>query len=368
MRIEINGDLYEGFVSASMVSRLDALSKTFSFGATSEEAKPFPFQGGEACKVLVDGELALTGFIELVNVDGDQETHELALQGRGKTGDLLDSSLGNKENADLSDIQPPITLKRAIERVIAHLGTSLLVVDEAGPDPFNEAEDLASPEPGQNAFEFIEALARKRQVLLSENELGNIVIVSTPGAEVGAYLQHRVKDNTNNVTSYSVSYDTTGRFNAYRSVNQLNTVPLSLAGTTETSAVVDQTSPVVRDRRIRAGRQHVLVAESMYSAAEGEKRAQWERNVRKARGNAYSATVHGYRNQAGELWKVNDLVPVMDEYAGIEATMLVNMVTFALDEEVGRTTTLGLVDKNAYSLALAEPEEPEEEVSGGLLG
>lgn len=371
MKIEVGGVQYEGFVAASVISRLDALSNTFSFQATSEEARPLPFLGGEACNVLVDGESVLTGSIELVNVDGDRESHKIDIQGRDKTGDLLDSSLGNVENGPLSDIKPPISLKRAIELVVSHLGTDLLVVDEARPALFNAAEDLVAPEPGQNAFEFIELLARKRQVLLTSNGDGDIVIASTPGAEVEAFLQHRIRDDANNVLSYSVSYDTTGRFNAYRSVSQLNVTPLNLTGSVETSAIVDQTSKVVRDRRIREGRQHVLVAESMYSSAEGERRALWERNIRRARGRVYSAAVDGYRNQTGNLWAINELVPVVDEYAGIEAIMLVNTVTFSKDEEGGSGTVLSLVERDAYSLTLAEPEEPEEpeeKMGDGLFG
>jgi len=363
MRIEVDGVQYADFAAASVVSRLDALSNTFAFEATSEEARPLPFLGGEACSVWVDGEKVLTGSIELVNVSGDKESHKIDIQGMDKTGDLLYSSIGS-----ISDFRPPMTLKKAIERIISHLGASIFVVDLVSPDSFNSAEDLAAPEPGQNAFEFIEILARKRQVLLTSDEEGNVVITSSHGEVVGATLQHRVDDNSNNVLSYAVSYDSTGRFNAYKSMSQLNPTPLVLAGGTGVDAIVDQQSKIVVDQQIRAGRQFILVAESMYSSAEGEKRILWERNVRRARGRVYSATVHGHRNQTGNLWRINEVVLVADEYAGVEASMLVNSVTYGVDEDEGTYTALSLVEKNAYSIAAAEPQEVEEKMGDGLFG
>jgi prophage tail gpP-like protein len=361
VRIEINGIQYAGFVAANATSRLDTLSDTFAFEATSEEADPLPFRLGDACSVWVDDEKVLTGFVELINVDGDSESHMIDIQGRDKTADLLDSTIGA-----LDDLKPPISLKRALERVIQNIGSSLSVVDLEGPALFNAAEDLASPEPGQNAFEFAELLARKRQVLLTSDAEGRLVIASSTGTKVDAWLRHRVDDDTNNVISYSTSYDSTGRFNAYKAINQLNAgSPLNLAGIISTDTVVDQTSKVVRDQQIRAGRQFVLVAESAFSAAEGEKRAKWERNIRRARGSFYSARVDGYRNQAGDLWAINTLVPVVDEYAGIRATMLVNSVNFTLEGDGGTSTTLGLVEEDVYSIAAAEPEEPSDE-EGGL--
>lgn len=365
MRIEVDGVEYLNFESASATVRLDALSNTFSFEATSEEARPLPFLGGEACRVLVDGEVVLTGFIEVVDASGDSGSHSIGIVGRDKTGDLLDSTIDK-----LSDLRGGrLALKTIIERVIAHLNpkdpTFIRVVDLAKPASFNPAEDLHAPEPGQNAFEFIEKLARKRQVLLTSNGDGDVVITASSGKEVNASIQHRVKDNRNNVISYSVSHDTTGRYNLYKSRAQLNATATSLAGTTSNDSIVNQGDAVqATDKDIRRGRQLVLVSENMSSGTENQNRARWEANIRKARGRVYSAVVDGFRNQTGNLWTINELVRVHDEYAGIEATMLVNSVEYSLSPDEGRTCTLSLVERNAYTLELEEPET--EEIGSGL--
>lgn len=355
MRLQVDGTRYGNFVGAEAVLRLDALSRTFGFEATSSQAQPLPFRGGESCLVFADGEQILDGFIELVNVDGDGGSHKIDVQGRDRTADLLDSGLGR-----LSDLRAPISLRAIVERVVAHLGTDLDVLDLANPAPFTRAEDLAAPEPGENAFEFLEALARKRQVLLTSDGSGRLVISSATGTVVDARIEHRRQGtSSNNVLTYSVSYDSTGRFNSYKSISQLNAVALSLGGgDVSPSSVASQgTTKTVTDGEVRRGRQLVLVGESSFSTAEGARRASWEANIRRARGKTYSATVHGYRNQAGLLWTPNTLVQVVDDFAGINDRMLVNSVTFSMSEGEGRTTTLALVEKDAYTLIVSEPVE-----------
>ena len=365
MRIEVDGIQYQDFVSASATLRLDALARTFSFVATSDQAVPLPFKGGEACKVVVNGEDVITGFIELVNVDGDDESHTIQITGRGKTADLLDSSIGT-----LDTVIRPGSLKSVVEQIIGHIGADLQVIDDVSPAPFNSAEDIVAPEPGQNCFDFLERLARKRQVLLTSDGEGNVVIAQGSGTTVeGAFVQHRVADDSNNVLAYSASYDLTGRFNVYRMVTQLNQGALNLAGVTPAASVVSQgQAVVVRDNapelQARA-RQLVLVGENMSSGPEDQKRAVWEQNIRRARGRVYSATIDGHRNQAGLLWTPNTLIRVVDEYAGINALMLVNTVEFQLNDQGGRTTILSFVESDAYSLALQEPVT--EKVGDGLV-
>lgn len=364
MRIEVDGVRYGNFLRASAEFRLDALCGSFEFEATSEEGRPLPFVGGEACTVVVDDELVLTGFVEVVSVDGDAGEHRISVAGRDKTCDVLDSSISG-----LSDLRAPITLAQVARRVISHLGAGVRVADLASPASFEEAEDLAAPEPGQGAFEFLETLARKRRVLLTSSPEGDLVIATPTRSDSGGRIVHRRREEgeSNNVLSYSVSYDLTTRFNRYVSASQRNLVPLSLAGEPDLDSIVDQgTSSPVIDPDVRSGRQLVISGESMFSDSQDQLRARWEADVRKARGRAYAATVHGYRNQLGSLWRTNQLVRVDDDFAGIAALMLVNGVRYSTSLEEGRTTTISLLNRNAYTLQLEEPED--EEIGLGLAG
>ncbi len=347
MKIEVDGIQYFGWTEASANIRLDTLSNEFNFKATSQEGKPLPFKGGESCSIYVSDEKILTGSIEIVNIDGDSNSHTITVAGRDKTGDLLDSKIGS-----ISDIRPVSSLKTIIEGLIKHLGNDIEVTENYTPELFRKSEDLAAPEPGQPAWDFIENLARKRQVLLSSDGDGNVLIARAQSEEIEVTLQNKINDDANNVLSYSVSYDRTGRYNVYRISSQLNPVAIVYAGRVANSAIVSQNAQQL-DPDIRPGRQFVIVAEN--AGSNPLDRAKWEANVRKARGKVYGATMDGFRNETGELWQVNKLVQVVDEFVDINSRMLINSVNFSADISGGRNTTLSLVEKNAYSLTLEEP-------------
>lgn len=360
IELQVAGKQYTQFTSAVVGIRLDALSNTFEFQATSQDGAPLPFIGGEACKIIVDGEVVLTGFIEIVEVDYDAGTHNIAIAGRDKTGDLLDSTLDS-----ISDINAPITLKQLVERIISEIGVDISVIDNLNPEQFNKAEDIASPEPGQNAFAFLEQYSRKRQALLSSNGDGNIVITRSSGTFINAPLRHVIGSDNNNIIRGNVSYDTTGRYNVYKFASALNAVALVFAGKTPISSLVDQKGQTT-DPDIRSGRQLILISEEAFSDSQNEKRSQWEANIRKSRGRVYSVVVDGFTNATGALWDVNTVVSVVDDFSRIDARMLVNSVTFNFDLDTGSTTTLGLVDENAYTLSISEPEV--QRIGNGIFG
>lgn len=361
MRLEVNGIEYSNFTSASCELRLDSLSNTFSFEAVAPGGQALPFKGGEACKVIVDGETVLTGFIEVVSVNYDAGNHTINVSGRDKTADLLDSTID-----DIDDIRGEgLTLKILIEKVISQLGLDIEVIDEVNPDPFNPAEDIASPEPGDNAFSFIEKYARKRQVLLTSNADGNIVIATNSGETADGAVQHIIGANDNNVMTSNFSFDTTGRYNAYKMASGLNPVALNQAGDTDLASLVNQSGGVF-DSEIRAGRQLILISESPFSDGNCVKRANWEADIRKARGLIYSATVPGFRvnGNEGDLWTINKLYQIVDDFIGKIEPMLSNSVRFTFDADNGRNTELGFVGEKAYTLLL-EPD-PFAEVAGNV--
>lgn len=356
--LEVGGDVYTGFVEATVTQSLIDLANTFSFEATAADGVPLPFKGQEACKVFVDGKKKLTGSIELINIEGDGGSHRIVLTGRDKCGDLLDTMLG-----PMQDIQGTLSLKRICEIVIAHVGLSIKVIDNANPKLFEELVDMGSPDPGQYAFEYLEPLARKRQVLLTSNEDGDLVITKADQVESkGAYIHHRVGDPElkNNVLDYSFSRDFTGRFNVYRTVGSMS-APAAAIETEQLTRIglsaefMASQLTLTRDQAIRVGRQFILVDESAIPTGDSGERARWERDIRKARGDAYGVTVHGYSHQGGEHWKTNRLVTVLSEYIGVSDKMLVDSVSF--NQSPGSSTTITLIDKDAYTLSLLEPVE-----------
>jgi prophage tail gpP-like protein len=150
-------------------------------------------------------------------------------------------------------------------------------------------------------------------------------------------------------------------------VSALNPINLNFAGIVDEEAIVSQgadfTDPVVRQ-----GRQLAMVSSSSFSNEQCLLRAQWEASIRRTRSKTYSVAVDGFYSSTGSLWEVNTLVPVVDEFAGIDSKMLINTVSMTQDltsEDGGSITVLGLVPQDSYKLTLSEPKA--EKVGDGLF-
>lgn len=359
MKLEVNGIQYENFISARCGLRLDSLSSEFSFSAITPEGQALPFKGGEECRVIVSDEPVLTGFIEVVEVSYDGSDHILNVSGRSKVADLLDSSLDQ-----FDDIRgDELSLKQLIESVISHLKLDIKVIDEVEPPLFNSAEDIAAPEPGDNAFEFIERYAKKRQVLLTDNPDGNIVIATNSGEKAEGAIQHIIGADDNNVVSSNFRFDTTGRYNLYKVSSGLNFASLNLAGDTGIDSAVDQKGTKTDDE-IRAGRQLIIVPDASMADGNCQKRANWEADLRRARGLVYGASVVGFRvgGDTGNIWTLNRIYQIVDDFVGKIEPMLSNAITFSIDDQDGSTTRLEFVGSNAYTLLL-EPDPLAEEAT-----
>jgi len=353
MKLEVNGVPYENFTAASCEVRLDTLSSSFSFEAVATAGAALPFKGGESCKVLVEDKTVLTGNIEVVDVSYDATNHNIFIQGRDKTGDLLDSTLDA-----ISDIRAGISLKELIEKVLEQIGLKIDVIDNVNPPKFTEVEDIASPESGDNAFAFLEKYSRKRQVLLTSDADGNIVIDKNSGQIAQGGIQNILGASDNNVRSGNFIFDTTGRYRVYRFSSQLNPVSLFSAGVTDLASIVSQRGGV-SDSEIRLGRQLILVSETPFSDEQCKKRSQWQADIQRGRGLTYAVTLDGYRvdlkNPNSDIWRTNRLYQITDDFLGKQQRMLSNSVTYSLSLDGGQQTSIGFVDENTYTLDLITP-------------
>lgn len=354
IELVVNGVVYEQFTRVSVSIGLAQLASSFEFTAIAEQGNPLPFKGGEQCTILVDGEQVLKGHLEIIQIDYGPDEHSIFISGRSLTADIVDSSLTALE------LNTPISLKRCIERTIEQLNLDVSVIDNIGTlSDFTKDEDKISAEVGENSFDFIYDLARKRQVLLSEDGFGNLLITRSDPESLDVTLQMKVGNDENNILSSSVSYDHTDRFNKYIVKSQGNISSTSLSSLFDVNTATDQGAEAI-DSNVRTGRQFVFRAEKSSSNQQSQERATWEGNIRRTQSIAYSLSVVGFRTDKGVLWDVNKLVNVADDYADIEASMLIDSVSFTFSVEEGSITQLGLVSSDSYLVSLEEPKEIED--------
>ena len=348
INLEVNGIEYTNFTEAGVTLALDTLANDFTFDAALPDGENLNIKGGDACTVIVDGELVLTGYVENITGHYTATGHTIVITGRDKTSDLIDSSIDV-----IDDIRDSVTLKEIIEKVIEHIGAGITVVNNVTPAPFNKAEDIIAPLPGDNAFLFVEQYAQKRQVLLTSNAHGDVVITNSQETSGGGALQNAINSDTNNIVEASWSYMAGALFNKYINKGQLDPGALDFADAKTEYGLVSQRGED-EDTAIRVGRQLVTVLATGFSDDQLLERAKWSKKIRRSRSIAYSCHVPGFKNTANQLWAVNTVVSVFDEFANINQDLLINSVQF-LYGAGGSRTLLTLVPAGSYELQPTEP-------------
>lgn len=347
--IEVDGVLYENLLEIRVRRDMTEFCGTFSMSATNENAKltdlsNFPIKPTSKINIYIDEFPVMTGYVDTISVNLSEGEYTLSINGRDITQDILDSSLiGNTEFTN------KISFKKVIERVLQNLNISdIKVIDNiSNLDNFKTSE-LISGSVDETAFDFLNKLAKKRQVLLGTDGEGNITISRASTENIDGELRNIIGDNENNVFLATNNIDSVSRFNKYNIYSQDNVS----SGFDDFQDVPSKTASAT-DTEIRASRQLNIITENSCNTTDCKNRAIWESNYRKARANVTSCSVEGfYANETNKtLWQVNKLVNTKIELLGIYTDLIIKSVEFSqTNEEL--VTNLEIVDKNAYTLGL----------------
>ena len=263
-------------------------------------------QEGAPCTITIEGDLVLTGYVDVVQADFDKAAHELTLAGRGRCADLVDctsewpTSIIN--GSSLSDIARKLCTPYGIS------------VRPSG-------NDIAIPQFGvtniETPFAQIEEMCRYAQVLVYEDASGNLVLGDV-GEDSGGPITWGV-----NVERARVKRSMAERYSDYDCyLNSTDGFGDIAAGFNVRGT--DQDSGVLRHRLLG------MVLEAPTGAPQQDfitRRLQWERARRAGRAYQAVVTVPGWRDANGALWAPNTQVPISLPKHGVEATWIVGDVT-----------------------------------------
>lgn len=352
IKISIDGQVLTDFSQASVFRSVQTISGGFSFTASPQVGVPYPIQNGSVCQILIGDVPVIDGFVEEVSVDYGPGAHEIAVTGRDKTADLIDSSVG-----PAIDLKGPISLKSVCETTLAAMGLSAIQVFDlsGGIDPFT-ADEVVSAEVDMGGFDFLESFAIMRQVFLTTDGLGNIQIVRAGTVRALSGLQNSIQNpEFNNIESAGLQNSLASRFNRIDVVTQL--APAGLGDNDQPSATVATQQGFAVDTDIRTTRRLFIQAEECGSSEIATQRAAWEANTRRAQSLQYRATVAGLFQDAQETtpWAPNQIVNVNDDFADVHANMLIWTVESRFDQTGGSTTQLTCAPPDALSLTVTEP-------------
>lgn len=347
MNIAIDGKQFDTFTEANVHTDMSEIARTFSITAETRGVQDIPFRKGQTVEISIEDDRIFTGFVERLDLRIDGDGQEYSISGRDLLADVIDSNLD-----ELGDIG--LTVEHIAKVVLRKLGIAAKVIDLANTKdrPFESHFDIVAPEPSDTAGEFLKSIARRRQVLLTSDGFGNLVITQGIGLRVDGRVVHRVDQVGNNIEAMEYVTDDSQRFGIYTTDSQLNLAALASQGNATPVAQIVGTTAAFRDPAIRETRRRSVASESSYPLVDASQRARWEANLSRAEGTQYAVTMSGFRNGAGELWMENTAPIIQDEFAGINGRMLIKSVDYK-DGANGETVRLSFTEPGAFQAQLA---------------
>lgn len=350
----VDGRTYKNFKRIEVSLDMDNVAGSFSMVSSIDKDNMFPFEMNDYIEIYVDGEQVINGYIDELVVDYSTSFHDVKISGYSKIIDIVHSSIEKREA-----FKTPITLKQIAEDLLEENGmdeTEVKIAEGVEIEKFEE-EGTLEPALGETIFEFLEKLARKRQIILNSDEKGNLILTRGIG-EKSSFFYYRlynvVGGKGNNILSASLRRDNTDRYRIYKVHSGDDPINTGLTITdTEVNlgpSLVDKYS-LFFDLDIRETRRLEMKAEESSNQQGCETRAKWEKNIRKTRSLNYSATVQGHSGRpTNEPYKINAWVRVIDDFCNIKGYLLIKKVVFNYSLDDGSTTTLECVLKDGYNI------------------
>ena len=393
--IDINGDTYLGWESCEICDSLEQLGNDFTLTTNIPADITNTIQKGQSLIVRIDNQNIMTGYIDSIDISESADSSQMIVKGRDKTCDFVDSRVSNKT------FTPPIGFQQILRKLLKVVGyrvtsTNSLsnpLVGKLGQDQiavindYGLIEDFKTTEgisfsPGESSYELIKKLADKRQLILSTDGYGNIVISNIGASPTVTTLQRILDDKasiTNNIISASMHDSLHDRFYEY-------TIASKGTGATNsrspffvkkgTDAEKNASDPIqndvvsysatVYDEDVRQTRKFYAVVPSLTNPLCKE-RAQWELNIRKAKDFTYTCIVAGFRqniastfdilnlNELNPLWKPNQKIYLVDDRYNLDNEYLIKSVKYKQSNSEGSITELTLIDEYSYTHSIFKP-------------
>ncbi len=350
LTLRVNGKNYGGWTSVQIGRSLDAIADTFDLGIStaisSQFAEDFDIVDGDQCELIYDGETLISGYVDTVDANYNASAFSVTVNGRSRTGDLVDCSAIHKPWRNTS-------MLKIAEELCAPFG--IAVSNALGEEPPKESYFKLSN--GETVFDALDRLARTYAVRVRSYPDGSVYftrtgaerypdIVIAPGLNVvsGGFVksmeerysqyifraQYAADDETYGAAASAAKYELSDEgVDRYRPLLvHSDTQPRNAAGRfTKGKKLTPLESAALWERNTRAGRARKL----KYEVADPEDMAR------------------SWQTSKGILWEPNIVVSVRDPMLGVEGEFLITDVTLTLGAG-GTRTALSLTHPSAYDI------------------
>lgn len=324
---------YTGWETCRVQLAFDQASGTFELGVSGENASELikhPLKKGMQCRVMLGDETVITGYINTRRAAYDATSHTLSIAGRDLMCDLIDCS-AIVPNQELHNV----TIAEAAQQLIA---------------PF-PAIRLDCPTPGAKFAKFVVNDGDTILDVLQTHAKQRGLMVYTLGDGVLRIRRPEVNDigialiEGQNLKVASMDESDDEQFAEY------------IIHAQDSDDGKHQPEQRYTDPAIRKGRVRIINAEKPDDGTQIKNRAEWEAKLRKSRSVTANATVQGWTvskppSPQAKLWRVGDTVNITSPALGLIARpMLVNGLTYNVENGSGATTELSLVLPEVYAYA-----------------
>ena len=319
-KVEIfcNDNLIESFNDFSLTKSIENFCNSFSFTITNKMANDIFLAEGSRIRISIADENQFAGLVESINHSQTSNSHSITVQGRDKTGELIDSYIIAKQYKQNDFL-------KLLRLVLNDNGyQSIKITSDIKILPKLVGKSFI-PEKEEKIFSFIDRLAKQLRVILITDSDGDILITRE-----GADLAVGGLDASNNIISTSLDIDTSESYKYIKIIGNIKT-DQSKKRLTQGKEIIDERSQTNKRLIVNIGnntnRQNI------------ESIANWYMAVKRGKGARYNATVQGFltNNTTGLLWQANTTVILKDSKKGINGLFLIQSVNYSQSLEGSKT-------------------------------
>lgn len=337
--LEIDGRGYEGWTEVRVTTGLERIPSDFDIALTERwpgQQVDWRIKPGDECRVLIGGDLVVTGHVDAFAPQYDARSHSIRVTGRSKCADIVDCS---------ADIKSGMFANATLLQVAQTLCKPFGIAVKAEVDTGGRLPDVQLQQ-GETIYALIERLSRVRQVLVCDDENGDLVLTRAGNQRAQGKLRQGV-----NILRASAELNHAQRHSRYvLKGQQQGSDQLFGAAAAEVIATVE-------DKAVKRYRPLVVVAEQSLDNKMAKDRIEWEARRRGGRSTRADISVRGWRQsddgRTGSLWRRNLLVPVESDMLGLDRELVAGEVTYTLGKQ-GTICAQSLMPAEAFA-----PEPPD---------
>lgn len=337
VELKVDGKLFGGWTRMSIQRSIEQIAGGFVLEVTHKWPgvdQPVGLREGLPCEVLLDGETVITGYIDLYEPETTDTTSYIRVEGRDKTGDLVDCSAVYKSGQWRG---------ARLEAIVRDIARPFGIAVQVAPG-LNQGDVFKSfaLEDGEKAFDAIDRACRLRAVLCTSTPTGDVLLTTAGTEQAGAALIEG-----ENVRRMKATHTTKERHSTITLKSQ------APGDDDESGAAVAHMKATSTDPEISRYRPLIVMADHSTSNAALKDRAAWEVKVRMGRGKRGTCTVVGWRSGRdgidGPLWTPNTVTLIRSDRQKLDMTMLIVGCSYNLSEQ-GAMTEITFARPEAFEL------------------